>query len=214
MPKTNYQTVDKVLKTAAILLAVTVLVLGGLIVKSVFFPDKSPRSELERQVIELKAQIKKNPKDGTAYNDLGVIYQEAGQYDEAVKQFKLALKYNRKLDKPHYNMAMIYKEQGKIAKEIAELNKVLKLNSAFSLAYFELGKIAFNKKDYKQAADNFLKAANYSKTTTDYHFWLGKTYEKLNKPDKAIAEYQEVLKYIPGEPEATKALNRLKGGAK
>lgn len=204
------QKIDNILKIAIAVLAIAVLAFVFLIVKTIYWPKKVvPRTPLERDLYQLQQILKKKPNDALAHNDLGVVYQRAGQYENALSEYKLALKYNLKLDKPHYNMAIIYLEEGKTAKAKDELDKTIGLNPGHAFANFELGKIAYSNKEYLKARDFFKKAIDIDSTTTDFRYWLGKAYEKLGDIKKAISTYKSILRYIPEDSNAKKALKRL-----
>jgi len=53
------------------------------------------------------------------------------------------------------------------------------------------------KKDYQKAIDQLLKVKNYKNIKADWYQLLGNNYDYLDKPEKAIATYDEGLKKFP-----------------
>ena len=57
--------------------------------------------------------IKYKSDHASAYNNLGIILNEQGKYDEAIKQYQMAIKYKPDLANAYNNLGLVLKNQGK-----------------------------------------------------------------------------------------------------
>jgi tetratricopeptide (TPR) repeat protein len=81
-----------------------------------------------------------------------------------------------------------------------------------ALKNLEVGEYYFKQKNFRAALSRFQEALEFKPNDAMARLWLGRTYEKMNQPDEAIASYQGYLKILPSgpaAPEAKQAINRL-----
>ncbi len=77
----------------------------------------------------------------------------------------------------------------------------------------EVGDFYFKRKNYRAAEDRYREALVYKDNDAVATYKLALCLEKLDRPDEAIAEYQNYLKILPEGPEAEnakKSVERLK----
>ncbi len=74
-----------------------------------------------------------------------------------------------------------------------------------SLADFKLGILHHSRREYREAVASFSKVLAVNPRLVDAWEFLGRTYEKLDQPDQALAAYREALSVSGGSPEV--ALN-------
>jgi tetratricopeptide (TPR) repeat protein len=80
----------------------------------------------------------------------------------------------------------------------------------------EVGNYYFKRKNYVAAESRFREALKYKDNDAEATFKLAVCLEKMNRPDEALAEYENYLKILPFGPEAPevkKAIERLKAPA-
>ena len=155
---------------------------------------------------------------GEAYSNLGLAYDNKGDYDKAIEYYKKALKIIlRKLGSEHPNVAIYYnnlgfayREKGDYDKAIEYFQKALKIglrklgsehpNVAFY--YNNLGKTYNNKGDYDKAIEYLQKAlkiglrklgSEHPNVAITYNN-LGLAYDNKGDNDKAIEYYKKALK--------------------
>jgi len=122
-------------------------------------------------------------------------------------QFKLAMCYYKLMLPPD-------RDQSYTLKAIEEFKKLIKLYPASPWIYkakeklaeceerlaqhdIYVGKFYFKVKEYKSAKTRFTWAfekARNPQTAAEALYWLGKTYEKLGKREKALGCYEKILK--------------------
>ena len=90
-------------------------------------------------------------------------------------------------------------------------DKVIGLSYTYMDAYREKAIALYDLKKYKEATDVLIKATTVQNSFDEGYFYLGKCYEKMNKPKDAIEAYQKALLYAPDFKEAEEAVSRLSG---
>ena len=63
---------------------------------------------------------------------------------------------------------------------------------------------------YQQATLESKKAIELDPNNATYHWQLAVIYEKMGKLSKAINEYKQVIRIIPGHTKARQAIKKLK----
>ena len=77
--------------------------------------------------VELNRAIELDPRLGSAYLRLGVLFSERKEFPQAVAAFRKAIEFTVFPDEAHYRLAQLYRQTGEVEKaraEIAEFNRV------------------------------------------------------------------------------------------
>jgi glycosyltransferase involved in cell wall biosynthesis len=179
--------------------------------------DKIKAQRNEPLILE---EIKKNPDSITLMLNLGDCYSILGKQKEALKIYKKitkmpdAVKNNRDIFvQAHFNIAHIYKLQNNLKKSEEWLIKTIKLDSTRAEAFFLLGGIAEENKDFDKAFDYFLTCSKIKsplrQTATDsinlrinatykvaeYLFKKGFYEECIKLLESAVSVYPNVVDY-------------------
>jgi spermidine synthase len=100
------------------------------------------QGRLEEALALMKKIIDVEPSFAPGYNNIGLLYQEMNNYDEALKAYQQALAIDPKLVDAHYNLAMLYANVlGKYAEAQAEFEKILEIDPQMTRAREALEKI-------------------------------------------------------------------------
>jgi len=99
--------------------------------------------------------------------------------------------------------------EGKTDKAAEEYKKALEVNESFSPAYFCMGIIYFEQKDYKNAISNFSNAIKYNDKHIDACIWLGKSYKEAGNVKEAKESFTKALKLDPGNKEVKGYLEKI-----
>ncbi len=93
-------------------------------------------------------------------------------------------------------------EAGNFDKARIELKNVLQIDPKDSEAYYQLGKVHEQKKEYRKAFNNYLKAEELSPELLKNQAKLGRIYLLLaNEPDKAQEKIDLILSKEPNNPD-------------
>ncbi|MGA1826374.1 MAG: fused MFS/spermidine synthase [bacterium] len=93
-----------------------------------------------------------------ARNNLGIVYERAGKYTQAVDQYHLAIKADPKLVSAHMNMGNTYLKQKKYTDAIESYRTVQKLRPNFALTHYNLGVAYFKQNQWAEAENEWMRA--------------------------------------------------------
>lgn len=144
-----------------------------------------------------------------AWIRLALLY-DGKQNDLAEGYFKNALRIQPESQAAWYLLGFFYQENGVYNKAIAAYDTVLKLNPRFRDALYNKGFIAMIiEEDYPKAISLFTQALEVSPEYADALYNRGYARELSGDSEKAILDYQAVLKLVPEHPKALEAIRRL-----
>ncbi len=147
----------------------------------------------------LKAE-KHYSKDHILQNDLGMVYREMGEADLAIQHFKKAIRLKPNFARAINNLGTAYYDKGDWDAAIASWKKVTSnlLYATPHLAYYNLGKAYYMKKEYHKSEEYFLKALDIAPQFVEFLVALGRTYMAMGRISEAKAALQSALDQSPG----------------
>ncbi|MCF8246115.1 MAG: tetratricopeptide repeat protein [Saprospiraceae bacterium] len=131
--------------------------------------------------IQLKA-LEMDDKVPYIHNELGIIYLQANDLENAKKQFEIAADLAPSWALPPSNLSIVFSEQNKLEQATASAKKAIELQPDFFGPYTTLGKIAMDKKNFLHAEAMYKKAIERNK---DYYL----AYEEFAKVCLATTRY-------------------------
>ena len=146
--------------------------------------------------------LKRNPKDGTVYLVLGLIYKKKGDYKKGFEYLLSSLKYDPYLSLTYYFLGKWYLEMNDYKNAEKFFEKGIIVDPSESLNYNGLGIVNLEyRKNYNYALYLFKKAYTIKKDEPSYLFNIGKTYQILNNHKEAIFWYEKGLSLQPKNPQ-------------
>jgi len=151
-----------------------------------------------------------DPLTAGEHNNLGVIYEQEGKYDLALREYKMAASKDPELVTPLVNIGNVYLKQSEYEDAEKYYKKALKKDSmnmeaANNLAslYIETGG------DYREGLKYLVAATNHIEPIPPYALdTLGVLYLKLGDIDKAALSLRDACNTSDGDPELKKEINR------
>lgn len=104
----------------------------------------------------------------------------------------------------------LYKK-GNLEMALNDFENTIKLNPNYSKAYFEIGNIYYDTKNYQKQIEYYSKAIDLEKENGKYYFWRAKAYLETNYKEKACADFQKAKELNYEVPEIYELLCNLKG---
>jgi Flp pilus assembly protein TadD/transglutaminase-like putative cysteine protease len=145
----------------------------------------------------LKRVVELEPKNKSAWNNLGQAYLGLRQIDAAIESFKKQLEVNA-YDEYAYNyLGQTYLVQRRYAEAEAALNKQIELNPLDKFAHGNLARVYVETKKYAQAIPELERAISLSADDTDLHVELGTAYLNLDRNDEALASFARAAELSP-----------------
>lgn len=104
---------------------------------------------------------------------------------------------------------LYYNYAGEKMKAISFFDQCLNLDYNYMFAYREKAIALYDMGRYNDAVTVLDKAVTLQGSFDEGHYWLGRSLERLNKPNDAIEEYKIALQITSDYTEARDALTRL-----
>jgi tetratricopeptide (TPR) repeat protein len=156
----------------------------------------------------LSDTVAKSPDSFIDRNNLGNIFMQRGEIDEAITQYNAALTVNPDYFIAHSNLGAALFKKGLIDKAIGQYQIALRLMPTYAEAYNHLG-IAYGKLGLLDMAIGQFQTAVYLKPAyADAHYNLGKAYTEKGLLDEAIKQYESALKLEPDDPYLKSVLDK------
>lgn len=189
-----------------------ILILVALLLKDVVFQRvETPRTSIERDIINNTELLRKDPKNAGAHAGLGVAYMNMGSFSPAAGEFARAAELDPDNAQYHFNLGVANARLGKDTVALQQLNLAGKLMPEWEAPGYEAGLVYKKLKKYDQAIASFETSLRLVAGNADAHYELGRAYELKGDRDQAAGHFRKALKYVPDDQRAAKALRSLRG---
>ncbi|MDD5687708.1 MAG: tetratricopeptide repeat protein [Elusimicrobia bacterium] len=101
--------------------------------------------------------------------NLGVLYEEKGDYEKSIKEYEIAIKINPIGGNPYINLAYIYLENKMYSKAIDILQRQIAINPQYAEAFNNLGSIYYKLGKYENAVNLFKKAVEMEPNIKEFN---------------------------------------------
>lgn len=156
------------------------------------------RNEVWKDSISLwEDVVKKSPGKSRGHYNLGVVYQEQGMNDKAVKEFKTAIRLNPNLSKAHYNLGTIYQSGGSVDEAIKEFETAIAINPKHTKAHYNLGLAYQSKGLNEKALGHYFRAVTLDPSFSKAYYNLAVSYQAKGRVEEAIKYYRTVVELEP-----------------
>lgn len=131
------------------------------------------RTDEAIQVLKAKTESSSNPEErALAWFALGILHYDSGNNVESQRAMQEALHLKTRLeDFAHYYLGLSYRKTGNIPEAKRAFAKVIKhkpTSQRFTDAKFQLGEIALQEKDYREARIHFVYLERKTRRTSQY----------------------------------------------
>lgn len=141
--------------------------------------------------------------------NLGNIYLERGQLEEAMKEHEAALEMKPDEYQIHTNLGVIYFRMNKLDKAVEKFSDAISIYPNDPYAHNNLGLVYQRMGESDKAIERYKKAIQVFPDYFDAHCNLAKTYSNKGMLLEAKAEWQEALRVNPYSPGVKKEIERL-----
>ncbi|PKQ17162.1 MAG: hypothetical protein CVT67_01605 [Actinobacteria bacterium HGW-Actinobacteria-7] len=188
---------------------VVLAVIIGLLLTGTLF-NTEPKTDTERDYQLLLDGLKRNPKNAALLMTLAETEWDLGRKGDARSHAEKAIANGAKESgiQLRYAQLMIKDNKLDIATKAVERELVVTEYKAAE-PYFLLAQIQAEQKKYDEAIKTMDKGLKIIPTAADMRVTYGEILEKADKKKRAIAQYTEALKYLPGNEDAIAGLKRL-----
>ncbi len=147
--------------------------------------DEKARKEKLRLYLELCKKKTKQKPAADSYFELGILYKENNNIDDAIKSLKKSIDLNPRHSMALYELGVIYEKQKDYDAAIKSYNESLRIKEN-SEAFQSLGVSYLKKGMLKEAYRNLVKAMMLNPNKYTIYNNLGAVFEKLGNYDSAV----------------------------
>lgn len=150
----------------------------------------------------LKALLKKYPKNPVYWGQLGSAYAQLNEFDYSIFAYQNSIKYDPRNVKAMYNLSIVYSEKGSPENAKRVLNSALKLDPKNPLLQASLGNVLIDEQNYDKAKVLYERIVDVKPDFDIGHFNLGVINYQERNLGEAKKNYTDVLKINPKDYEA------------
>jgi tetratricopeptide (TPR) repeat protein len=141
----------------------------------------------------LKRATEIDPKNKFAWNNLGLIYLQVRQDDQAIASFQKQIEVNPYDEFAYNNLGRAYWQDRKYDEAAKAFNKQLENNPLDKFAHANLGAMYAEWHKYDLAVPELEKAAALTPDSGELQVSLGDAYLNLGQEDKALAAFDHAV---------------------
>ncbi|MFY9556337.1 MAG: tetratricopeptide repeat protein [Blastocatellia bacterium] len=143
-----------------------------------------------------------NPADASAHYNLGLIYQQRRQFDDAKSSFNRAIEIDPEERDAHYQLGRIAREEGRLADAIRHFDAVVSRNSEHSQheVWREIGHAYFEAGQYEDARAAFERFTDKRPSDAEGRYRYGLTLHRLGRYEDAATQMQACIEAVRTSP--------------
>jgi tetratricopeptide (TPR) repeat protein len=141
----------------------------------------------------LKHATEIDPKNKFAWNNLGLVYLQMRQDDQAITAFQKQIEINPYDEFAYNNLGRTYWNDRKYEDAVKAFNKQLENNPLDKFAHANLGAMYAEWHKYDLAVPELEKAASLTPDSAELQVSLGDAYLNLGQDDKALATFDHAV---------------------
>ncbi len=145
----------------------------------------------DEAILGYKAAIAEDPEFLDAYINLGAIYFDKNDFQNALEMYRTVTEKEPKNVTALSNLAKVEYELKRYAEAEGHLNAAIGVTPKDASLYKDLGKVHFAKRDYEETIKAISKCHELGGGTNATYYDQGKSYQKLEKSAEAIACFEK-----------------------
>lgn len=155
--------------------------------------DLYRQREIPKAIQAYQKVIELDPMYAEAYNNLGIIYQDIGDFDKAIEAYQKAIEVNPQYMKAYNNLGILLFLNNRYEESTQAFQKALEINPGNIESYINLGILLKKQGEFKKAIECFQKALAINPFNGETHYNIGMLYEQLEDYNLAIGHYQKFI---------------------
>jgi tetratricopeptide (TPR) repeat protein len=140
---------------------------------------------------------------------MGIVLQEQGNLEEAIKAYNKALFINPDYAGAYYNMGIVLQDQGKMEEAIEAYSKALSIKPDYAYAYNNMGIALKEQGKMEEAIKAYNKALFIKPDYAEAYNNMGNALKDQGKLEEAIEAYNKSLFINPDNAEAVETSQNL-----
>ncbi len=146
--------------------------------------------------------VKLNPTNAMAYNVLGLLHMELGNYEDAVDAFSKAIELDNKYAQVYLNRGRAYNLAQNNELALADLNMLVSLDTSYALGYFGRATVHNSMGNTSAAISDYSKTILLQPNFPGAYYSRAVSYKMLGEYTNAQRDYSQVLVLTPNDASA------------
>lgn len=149
-----------------------------------------------------KKAVRLDPEYVNAFNNIGLIHYEAGDYDKAIESFTTAIEIDSSFALALKNRGRTYAGMNRHRKAIDDYNSAIDADSGFAEAFCLRGKSFLDLEQYQKSCDDLSSAIRLSPDYPEAYNYRGRTLRSMGNIEDAISDFSASINQNPGYADA------------
>ncbi|TSC83626.1 MAG: Tfp pilus assembly protein PilF [Parcubacteria group bacterium Gr01-1014_17] len=156
--------------------------------------------------------LKRNPKSPAIFLTMSRLEAAKGDGARAREFIGQSLQAKQNYTEAIFFLSQLEVQDGNITAAIQSVEAALVFAPNDQVLRFQLGLLKYNEKDFRGSAGAFERAVALNQNYANARYFLGLSYERLNRDKDAIAQFELLAKTNPDNKEVALILSNLKAG--
>jgi tetratricopeptide (TPR) repeat protein len=135
-----------------------------------------------------------NPTCSMAYNNRGIIYNDLGNYKQAIEDYGRAIEINPGFAVFYINRGVAYYVLGNYKQAIEDYGRAIEIKPGNAQAYNNRGNAHARLGNYKQAIEDYGRAIEINPRLAEAYYNRSITYKGLGNYKQAMEDYDRAIK--------------------
>jgi tetratricopeptide (TPR) repeat protein len=158
--------------------------------------EAANRRRVLAAITDLEASVRRHP-TALAYRQLGELYEELGDEEQAIARFRKSLALDPKAALSHHRLGRALAQTGDLDGAITEYEHTLALDPGFLAALGDLGDVAREKGDWNKALTCYRAIVSMHPRSALAHAELGYTLVRADQLSRALPELRQAIALGP-----------------
>jgi tetratricopeptide (TPR) repeat protein len=156
--------------------------------------DAETRQEMTQRSAENYAVATRlSPQNAILWNEWGLLYLAAGQFEEAQEKISHSLEIDPDFDQTWTIQADLYANQDMITDALEAYTRALEINPKQTDVWLRVGDIHRQRQNYEEAAEAYEQALELRPRNVQVWRVLGSVYAQIGQPEKGIEALNRAL---------------------
>jgi len=149
--------------------------------------------ETAKAVQSYRKALESDPAFTEAYNNLGLLYQELGEFDKAQEAYQKSAEINPRYEKAYNNLGILFLVRGREDEALEAFQRALTINPNNVESHINLGILYKRRRQPHQAIESYQRALSVQPLHGEAHYNMALLYEQLEDVDLAVRHYQKFV---------------------
>ncbi|HET9530835.1 MAG TPA: tetratricopeptide repeat protein, partial [Blastocatellia bacterium] len=143
-----------------------------------------------------------NPADASAHYNLGLIYMQRGQLEEATSSFRRAVEIDPQDTDSHYQLGRIARREGRLGEAISHFDAVVRrdIDHSHGEVWREIGHAYFQAGQLNDALSAFERFLDRRPSDAEGRYRYGLTLHRLGRNEEALAAMRACIEAVRTAP--------------